>query len=96
MVGPRTGERDLHWGNVSVRLLLMSSDPAFDYRHLSVAERLELVEQIWDSIAADADTLPLSESERQLLDERLADLEANPDAGSPWPEVRARILGKPR
>jgi putative addiction module component (TIGR02574 family) len=76
----------------------MPSDPAFDYRQLSVAERLELVEEIWDSIAADADadTLPLSESERQLLDERLADLEANPDAGSPWPQVRARILGKPR
>ena len=76
----------------------MATDPSFDYRRLSIAERLELVEDIWDSIDADADAdaLPLTDAERALLDERLAEYEANPGRGEPWSEVRARILGKQR
>lgn len=76
----------------------MSIDPSFDYRQLSVAERLQLVEEIWDSIAADADaeTLPLTEGERALLDERLDDLGKNSQTGTSWPEVRTRIIGKLR
>lgn len=71
----------------------MTAEP-FDYRHLPIPERLKLVEEIWDSIAQDAtaDTLPLSDEEKAMLDERLADLEANPDAGRPWSEVRASII----
>ncbi|MBL8989047.1 MAG: addiction module protein [Gemmatimonadetes bacterium] len=71
----------------------MASDPAFDYRRLTIAERLQLVEDIWDSIAEDADAerLPVSDEDKALLDERLAELEANPGAGASWPEVRARI-----
>ena len=76
----------------------MSSAIPFDYQQLTIAQRLELVEEIWDSIRADADaaTLPLSGEERAMLDERLADLEARPHAGAPWSEVRARILGRAR
>lgn len=72
----------------------MASPPAFDYRRLSVAERLQLVEDIWDSIAEDAglEGLPVSEDHKVLLAQRLADLAASPDAGAPWPEVRARII----
>jgi putative addiction module component (TIGR02574 family) len=76
----------------------MAVNPEFDYRRLSIAERLQLVEDIWDSIAADADltSLPLSNEDQAVLDERLADIEANPKAGAPWPEVRARIINRPR
>jgi putative addiction module component (TIGR02574 family) len=72
----------------------MSAKSAFDYRRLPIPERLQLVEEIWNSIAQDAtvDTLPLSVEEKVILDERLADLEANPNAGRPWPEVRASII----
>jgi hypothetical protein len=35
--------------------------------------------------------LPVSAEERALLDERLADCEANPDDQCPWPEVKARL-----
>lgn len=70
----------------------------FDFTRLTLAERLELVEELWDSIAIDTDSqaLPLSTSEIALLDERLADLERHPDAGRPWSEVRAEILAKRR
>jgi putative addiction module component (TIGR02574 family) len=54
--------------------------------------RLKLVEEIWDSIAATPDALQLTEAQRAELDRRLDDYEKNPEAGSPWPEVKARIL----
>lgn len=76
----------------------MASHPAFDYSHLTIAERLQLVEELWDSIAADADAeaLPLTTAERALIDERLTELHTNPTAGRPWTDVRAGILGKHR
>ena len=74
----------------------MPPEPAYDYRRLTIAERLQLVEDIWDSIAEDADegSFPVSDEDKALLDERLADLEANPGRGAPWPEVRARIINR--
>lgn len=70
----------------------MASDPTLDFRHLSIAERLQLVEDLWDSIAqeADANTLPLTDAERALLDERLEEHERNPERGSTWENVKGR------
>lgn len=61
---------------------------------LSIAERLLLVEEIWDSIAARPETLPIPDSHKEELARRLAAYEANPRAGAPWEEVKARILKK--
>jgi putative addiction module component (TIGR02574 family) len=74
------------------------SEPAFDYRRLSIAERLHLVEDIWDSIAedADAESFPLTDEEKALLDRRIEESEADPTGGSPWPEVRRRLLDRLR
>jgi len=58
---------------------------------LSVAERIQLVEDLWDSIAADTGDIELTDAQRVELDRRLADLELNPDGGEPWSNVRARI-----
>ena len=71
----------------------MRSDLLQEARALSVAERIELAEAIWDTIAEDAgvDQLPVPESHRRELDRRLAEMEANPEAGSPWDEVRSRL-----
>jgi putative addiction module component (TIGR02574 family) len=62
-------------------------------RRLSVTERIELVEAIWDTVAEDAalEQLPVPDWHREELDRRLADLESDPAAGSPWPEVRRRL-----
>jgi putative addiction module component (TIGR02574 family) len=69
----------------------MSSPLLAEARKLSVAERIELAEAIWDTVAEEADAIPLSDDLRAELDRRLADMEANPDAGSPWEDVRARL-----
>ncbi|MDX2000721.1 MAG: addiction module protein [Thermoanaerobaculia bacterium] len=72
----------------------MSSPNLASILALPVAERLELVQAIWDSVAQTPDSFPLSEAERNELDQRLEDYRRNPDAVSPWAEVKARILAR--
>ena len=58
---------------------------------LPVAERMRLVEAIWDSISAAPESLPLTSWQREELDRRLAEYEADPISGSTLEEVFARI-----
>ncbi len=58
---------------------------------LSVAERLLLVEELWDSIAA---ATSLTDAQRAELDRRLADHEANPDDVVSWEEVQSSITAR--
>jgi putative addiction module component (TIGR02574 family) len=67
-----------------------------EIKSLSIDERLALVEAIWDSIAAESDSLPLTEAQRVELEHRLADDEANPDDVVSWDEVRAQALARAR
>ena len=62
-----------------------------DISKLSVAERIQLAEDLWDSVAAETDELPLTAAQAAELDRRLADLERDPQAGASWQEVRARM-----
>lgn len=62
-----------------------------DISRLSVAERIQLAEDLWDSIAAETGELSLTEAQVAELDQRLVDLECDPEAGESWPVVRARI-----
>jgi putative addiction module component (TIGR02574 family) len=59
---------------------------------LSDEQRLRLIGEIWDSLSI-ANT-PIPESHREELDRRLAAADADPTAGRPWEEVRARLRGK--
>jgi putative addiction module component (TIGR02574 family) len=63
---------------------------------LSAAERLELVEELWDSLSDDDEALALSDEQRADLERRLAEADADPTGGSPWEEVRERIRNRPR
>ena len=56
---------------------------------LSPADRLELIGKVWDTLSPE--DLPVTDAERALLDARLAEMEAHPEAQSPWPEVKARL-----
>ena len=71
----------------------MSKVSLSDVLELSVSERIQLVEDIWDSIAVGAEPLPLTEAQREELDRRLDDYEKHPEEGSTWEEVKRRILG---
>ncbi|MFA4828421.1 MAG: addiction module protein [Thermodesulfovibrionales bacterium] len=67
---------------------------ATDTLELSIPERIQLVEDIWDTIAAQADSLELTEDEKRVIDKRLDAYHNNPDLGAPWNEVHKRIAAK--
>jgi putative addiction module component (TIGR02574 family) len=58
---------------------------------LSPAERIQLVQDIWDSISEFPGTSELSEEQKNILDRRLAELENNPHVGLSWDEVVGAI-----
>ena len=58
---------------------------------LSVTERILMVEAIWDSIEDKDEILGLDDKTKQLLDERLEAHRNNPNEGSTWANVKARI-----
>jgi len=60
---------------------------------LSVPDRMLLLEEIWDSLIATPENVPLTEVQKVELDRRIAASEANPEAGSYWEEVKARLWG---
>jgi putative addiction module component (TIGR02574 family) len=61
---------------------------------LPVEDRLELAEALWESLEQGLLRPELPAWQRDLLDQRLAAFEAAPEAGSPWEEVKQRILDK--
>jgi putative addiction module component (TIGR02574 family) len=61
---------------------------------LSMAERIILVEEIWDDIAAEQESVELSEAQKPELDRRLDAYQRSPEEGSSWEEVKARILAR--
>jgi len=65
-----------------------------EIEELSVAERIQLVQDIWDSIAAEPDQVPITEAQRRELDRRMAAYHRDSIGGATWPEVRARILNR--
>lgn len=62
-----------------------------DISGLSLAERIQLAEDLWDSVAAETGELPLSAAQTAELDRRLAELARDPGAGDSWEVVRGRV-----
>jgi putative addiction module component (TIGR02574 family) len=67
---------------------------AFDLQSLlslSIAQRIELVETLWDSVAVEAQTLPLQEQERLEIELRLSEHKANPEDTVSWDRVKSEL-----
>ena len=71
----------------------MSNHPLLkvDMSELSVAERIQLAENLWDSTLDEQDELPLTDAQKQELDLRLENYQQEPDAGSSWEAVKGRL-----
>ena len=65
-----------------------------DLRTLPIGERIRLVEDLWDSIAADQGQLPITEAQRVELDRRLDAFERDGDKGRGLNEVIAAVKSK--
>lgn len=59
--------------------------PILDFSHLTPSERLELAEQLWDSLRPEA--IAPSDEQAALLRQRRAELEEDGDLGEPWRAV---------
>ena len=67
---------------------------AADALELTIDERIQLVAEIWDSIADHPEAVEVTPEVRALLDKRLASYREDPDSGSPWSEVKERIISQ--
>ncbi len=65
-----------------------------EIRDLPVAERVALVEQIWNSIVEDEAKFELTDAQKAELDRRLARRGSSGSRGSDWADVKRRILGE--
>jgi len=65
-----------------------------DILNLSVSERIQLVQDIWDSIAEVPDSVALTDEQKAELDRRLDAYHRDPNAGSPWSVVRERFKSR--
>jgi len=63
-----------------------------EIRQLSPTDRMQLLEEIWMSIA-DEGKLPITEAQKRELDRRLANMEGNPEKGLTWREVVSDVEG---
>jgi len=61
---------------------------------LSIEERFQVADAIWDSVMHEVETSPLPEWQRAELERRLADSVVNPDAVRPWSDVEAEALAR--
>ncbi len=65
--------------------------PLFNFENLSVAERIQLAEDLWDSVAPDSPELALTPAQAAELDARLEQLRRSPNSGESWEVVRDRL-----
>ena len=69
------------------------NSPISHFKDLPISERIDLVEDIWDSIAEETPvSLQLSAADRAELQRRIAAHQADPSSSIPWEEVRASLF----
>lgn len=58
---------------------------------LSPSEKLQLVEDLWDDLAATPEAIPVHDWQKEELTRRKANLTKNPASGLTWEEVKRRV-----
>jgi putative addiction module component (TIGR02574 family) len=61
---------------------------------LSAAEKLQLVEDLWDDLAATPSGIPIHDWQKEELARRKANLKRNPASGLSWEEVKRRVRSR--
>ena len=72
----------------------MGKSSALNLSGLSRDEKLELIDRLWESLGHDPEALPLTSSQREELDRRLDELEAEGPTGLSWDEVVAQARAR--
>jgi putative addiction module component (TIGR02574 family) len=58
---------------------------------LSPEEKLQLVEDLWDDLAATPEAIPVHDWQKEELARRKANLVKNPASGLTWEEVKRKV-----
>jgi putative addiction module component (TIGR02574 family) len=74
-------------------MLGMNSDVSSVFE-LSPSEKLQLVEDLWDDLAATPEEIPIHDWQKKELERRKANLLGNPASGLSWEEVKRRVRGR--
>jgi putative addiction module component (TIGR02574 family) len=69
----------------------MSPHPLKEILKLSVSERVQLAEEIWDSIAANPESLPVTDVQKRVLDLRREAHSNDPASTRSWEEIRSDL-----
>ena len=64
------------------------------FDELSLAEKIELVQDLWDRIADEPEAVGVTEAQREELERRLLAHEENPGQYTSWEELRSRLIEK--
>ena len=64
-----------------------------DLRRLSPAEKLSLVTELWDDLAANPEEVPVTTEQIAELDRRMAAYRKDPTQITTWEAIKSRILG---
>ncbi len=62
-----------------------------EFEKFSIAEKILMLEDLWDSIATEQERFELTVEQRDELDRRVADYYSSPDVGYSWEEVKSKI-----
>jgi putative addiction module component (TIGR02574 family) len=62
-----------------------------DINKLTPGERLDLIEELWDSLSVDSAKIPLTNAQAKELDRRVAEMDDDHSLGIPWETVLAKI-----
>lgn len=65
--------------------------PLSELKNLPLSERLQLVEDLWDSIAEEQHTLPDHKAVADILRQRKSEYQAHPESGISWDQVKRSI-----
>jgi putative addiction module component (TIGR02574 family) len=65
--------------------------PLDELLKLSVAERIQLAEDLWESIASEPEALPITDVQRAEIERRLVEHDRDPESAIPWEEARGRL-----
>lgn len=66
----------------------------YEIRRLNVIERLNIVTDIWDEIKESQELAYVSEEDKKLLLNRLANYRANPDTAIDWTNLKQDIYDR--
>jgi putative addiction module component (TIGR02574 family) len=71
----------------------LTGDSVFD---LSPSEKLQLIEDLWDDLAATPETVPVHNWQKEEVARRKASSLNNPASGLSWDEVKRRVRSQKR